>query len=422
MDLAVRAEQLSKRYSLGTAVGSYSLLSEDFFDAVRRVFGRQRALEPAEFREIWALNDVSFDIRPGEIVGVLGRNGAGKTTLLKVLARITDPTSGRAVIKGRVGSLLEVGTGFHQELTGRENVFLNGAILGMRSGEIKAKFDDIIEFAELQRFVDTPVKRYSSGMYVRLAFAVAAFLEPEILFIDEVLSVGDQAFQQRCLGRMGEIASSGRTIVYVSHNLASVSALCDRALLMEGGRLVLDGPVEPVLEHYLSTVQIEAAESLDHRQDRDGDGRLRIRRAVVSGPDGGPVRTGERCTFSLDYTMREPVQVGVVTVAVEGPFGEPLFVCSSAVSGDHLSIPGDEGAFVCTVPSIPLLAGRYSVTISVQTVGTIRDETLLDKVRNAVFFDVFETDVFGTGRLPNPAHGRILVEHSWHTEESRAAA
>ena len=206
-------------------------------------------------REIWALKDVSLEINEGEIVGVVGRNGAGKSTLLKVLARITEPTEGRAVIRGRVGSLLEVGTGFHPELTGRENVFLNGAILGMRRTEIREKFDDIVGFAELERFIDTPVKRYSSGMYVRLAFAVAAFLEPEILFIDEVLSVGDQAFQQRCLGRMGEIAHSGRTILFVSHNLAAVAALCTRAILIDGGQLLADGDVDDVITHYLSSVQ-----------------------------------------------------------------------------------------------------------------------------------------------------------------------
>ena len=252
MEPVVHAEGLGKRYLLGDSIGGYSRLTEDLGNVVGRVFGRRPTHEP-DAREIWALKDVSLEIGEGDIVGVVGRNGAGKSTLLKVLARITEPTEGRAVIRGRVGSLLEVGTGFHPELTGRENVFLNGAILGMRRAEIRAKFDDIVGFAELERFIDTPVKRYSSGMYVRLAFAVAAFLEPEILFIDEVLSVGDQAFQQRCIGRMGEIAHSGRTIVFVSHNLASVSALCNRAILIDGGRLTRDGEVDDVLEEYLST-------------------------------------------------------------------------------------------------------------------------------------------------------------------------
>ena len=222
MATVIKADGLSKRYTIGNAVGGYSRLTEDITDAAARLL-RRRPGERVEktSRELWALDDVSLEIEEGEVVGVIGRNGAGKTTLLKVMARITEPTRGRAVVMGRVGSLLEVGTGFHPELTGRENVFLNGAILGMRRSEIRQKFDDIVSFADVERFIDTPVKRYSSGMYVRLAFAVAAFLDPEILFIDEVLSVGDQEFQQRCIGRMGEIARSGRTILFVSHNLAS---------------------------------------------------------------------------------------------------------------------------------------------------------------------------------------------------------
>ena len=413
---AIQAEGLGKRYRLGTTVGTYSLLSEDFGRALARVLGRPSTRRSAE--QIWALDDVSFTIHEGEIVGILGRNGAGKSTLLKVLARITEPTTGRAVIRGRVGSLLEVGTGFHQELTGRENVFLNGAILGMRGAEIKQKFDAIVEFAELERFIDTPVKRYSSGMYVRLAFAVAAFLEPEILFIDEVLSVGDQAFQQRCLGRMGEIASSGRTIIYVSHNLASVSALCDRALLLVGGQLVMDDRVEPVVDHYLSSVQVDAGESLDDRRDREGDGRLRLRRVEVRGAAGGVPRTGEECTIRLQFTARAPTPIGLVSIAIEGAFGEPLFVCSNFVTGDDFDTAEQDGTFVCTIPYLPLLAGRYSITAAVHAPGTIMEAAIMDRVRNAVYFDVFERDVFGTGRLPDPSHGRFLIDHRWDLEET----
>ncbi len=320
------------------------------------------------------------------------------------------------MIRGRVGSLLEVGTGFHPELTGRENVFLNGAILGMRRAEIRAKFDDIVDFAELERFIDTPVKRYSSGMYVRLAFAVAAFLEPEILFIDEVLSVGDQAFQQRCIGRMGEIAHSGRTIVFVSHNLASVSALCNRAVLIEGGRLIEDGDVDQVLEHYLSAVQVQAGETLGHREDREGEGPLRIEAIQIAGPGGGTVRTGEPCTITLSYTGA-PSQASVMaSFAVEGPFSEPMFVCSSEVSGDDLVATGPTGDLVCTIPSLPLLSGRYSLYLYVRVNGT-----LSDKVRNAIYFDVFESDVFGTGRLPSTAHGRFVVAHAWSTGDRAGA-
>jgi homopolymeric O-antigen transport system ATP-binding protein len=415
MNPVIQATGLSKRYAIGNAVGGYSRLTEDITDFAARLLRRRPDTRiEATARNLWALKDVSLEVGEGEIVGIIGRNGAGKTTLLKVMSRITDPTEGHAEIRGRVGSLLEVGTGFHPELTGRENVFLNGAILGMRKAEIASKFDEIVAFAEVDRFLDTPVKRYSSGMYVRLAFAVAAFLEPEILFIDEVLSVGDQAFQQRCIGRMGEIANGGRTVLYVSHNLASVGALCDRALLIDGGRLVMDGAVDQVIDHYLSGIQTYAGDFLGNRQDREGDGRLLVQRVDVSAPGGGPVRTGERCDVRLQYIAATPFDDVVVSIAIQGPFNEPLFDCSSEVSGGDLET-SKGGVFVCSIPSLPLLAGRYSATIYVRANGVVAD-----KVANAVYFDVFESDVFGTGRLPNPQYGRFLVDHSWSTENELA--
>jgi lipopolysaccharide transport system ATP-binding protein len=417
LSAAIRVEGLSKRYTIGNTAGGYSRLTEDVSDALGKLIGRRPGgrIEATE-RELWALRDVGFEIREGEVVGVVGRNGAGKTTLLKVMARITEPTSGWAELRGRVGSLLEVGTGFHPELTGRENVFLNGAILGMRKREIVSKFDDIVGFAEVERFIDTPVKRYSSGMYVRLAFAVAAFLEPEILFIDEVLSVGDQAFQQRCIGRMGEIANSGRTILFVSHNLASVGALCERAILLEAGTVVRDGRVDEVLEHYISTVQTLAGESLEHRLDRQGDGRLRVVRADVVGADGSPPRIGSDTEIRLAFqTELTGAEVGV-SVAVEGPLGEPVFVCSSRVTGDTLAARSRSGELVCSLPRLPLLPGRYSLSLYVEANGV-----LADWVRNALFFDVFEHDVFGTGSLPPTTHGRVLVPHSWEVEDGVVA-
>jgi lipopolysaccharide transport system ATP-binding protein len=409
MAAVVQVEGLGKRYMLGNTAGGYSRLTEDITDAFARLFRRTPdARVESTARELWALRDVSLEIDEGEIVGVIGRNGAGKTTLLKVLARITDPTEGRAVIAGRVGSLLEVGTGFHPELTGRENVFLNGAILGMRRSEIRSKFDDIVEFAELQRFIDTPVKRYSSGMYVRLAFAVAAYLEPEILFVDEVLSVGDQAFQQRCIGRMGEIATSGRTILFVSHNLASVSALCSRGILMDSGGVVVDGPVDDVIDHYVSSIQSVAGQSLDHREDRQGDGRLRIAAIDVASANGGPARTGVDC--DLCFTYRSTVSDGnlAVSIGVEGPLGEPIFFGANAITGEPLVLDGFEGQLVCSIPSMPLLPGRYSLTYYIEVNGE-----LADWVRNAIYFEVFESDVLGTGRLPPTTHGRVLVPQAW---------
>jgi lipopolysaccharide transport system ATP-binding protein len=409
MASVITATGLGKRYTIGNAVGGYSRLTEDLSDVVSRLFHRRA--EPhveASTRLLWALKDVSLEIGPGEVVGVVGRNGAGKTTLLKVMSRITEPTEGRAEIRGRVGSLLEVGTGFHPELTGRENVYLNGAILGMRRAEIRAKFDEIVEFAEVERFLDTPVKRYSSGMYVRLAFAVAAFLEPEILFIDEVLSVGDQAFQQRCIGRMGEIAHSGRTILFVSHNLASVSALCTRAMLIEGGRLIKDGAVDDVIGHYLSTVQTLAGQTLEHRQDRQGDGRLTIVHGEVSASAGGPPRTGSDASVRLSYRTQSSGGEISVSIGVEGPLGESVFSSSNRVTGDLLLAQAPEGEIVCDLPALPLLPGRYSLTVYVEINGV-----LADWVRNALYFDVFESDLYGTGRLPPTTHGRVLVQSNW---------
>ena len=246
---AITAEGLSKRYRIGELQAGYGTLRDSLARAAKRVGHRHHHAK----EHIWALEDVSFELQEGEVLGLIGRNGAGKSTLLRVLTRITAPTSGTATIRGRIGSLLEVGTGFHPELTGRENVFLNGAILGMRRKEIARKYDDIVEFSGVSRFIDTPVKRYSSGMYVRLAFSVAAFLEPEILLVDEVLAVGDAEFQRRCLGRMEDMGESGRTVVFVSHNMQTIAQLCDRAILLEGGSVVLDGESADVVARYLQS-------------------------------------------------------------------------------------------------------------------------------------------------------------------------
>ena len=304
-----------------------------------------------------------------------------------------------------------MGTGFHPELTGRENVFLNGAILGMRGSEIRAKFDDIVAFAEVERFIDTPVRRFSSGMYVRLAFAVAAFLEPEILFIDEVVSVGDQAFSSDASGAWESSPTAVERFSSSASDLASVSALCSRAVLIDGGRLVMDGEVDAVIDHYLSSIQPSTGASLEQREDRTGDGRMRARRVEVFGPNGGSVRTGEPCTFRLDYAASSPFADVVANIVVEGPLGEPLFVCSNEVSGDELQASDDRGAFVCSIPAMPLLAGRYSVITYLRANGVAADT-----VRNAAYFDVFESDVFGTGRLPDSHYGRFVIDHSWSVE------
>jgi lipopolysaccharide transport system ATP-binding protein len=285
---AIAAEALSKRYRIGELQRGYGTLRDSLAGLARRL----RETGHHHHEEIWALRDVSFDVAEGEVLGVIGRNGAGKSTLLKVLTRITTPTSGRASIRGRVSSLLEVGTGFHPELTGRENVFLNGAVLGMKRREIVRKLPDIMEFSGIEQFMDTPVKRYSSGMYVRLAFSVAAHLEPEIMLVDEVLAVGDAEFQRRCLGRMEEIGGTGRTVLFVSHNMQAVAQLCDRVILMDGGEVVLDGPSTEVVAHYLQLGHGSASEEVwPDVATAPGDDLVRIRRVRIVDEDGARTDT-----------------------------------------------------------------------------------------------------------------------------------
>jgi lipopolysaccharide transport system ATP-binding protein len=285
MAIAIEVDSLSKKYRLGEYQAAYGTLRETLVHAARRV-ARKEHHSPE--REIWALRDVSFDVPEGQVLGVIGRNGAGKSTLLKILTRIATPTTGRAEIRGRVGSLLEVGTGFNQELTGRENVYLNGAILGMKRREIERRFDDIVEFSGVEKFIDTPVKRYSSGMYVRLAFAVAAHLEPEIMLVDEVLSVGDAEFQRRCLGRMEELGNSGRTVLFVSHALPAVAQLCDRAIWINGGQIVADGRPAEVIANYLHQTHSAGTERVWPEASAPGDDLAQIHAIRVPAHDGMP--------------------------------------------------------------------------------------------------------------------------------------
>src|SRR3954463_12524104 len=316
-DVAIRCEALAKQYEIGERE-AYRALRDVITDAVAAPFRRLRAAARhssvrnggGEKPTIWALKDVSFEIKRGEVVGIIGRNGAGKSTLLKILSRITEPTLGSVDIWGRVGSLLEVGTGFHPELTGRDNIFLNGAILGMKKAEIARKLDEIIAFAEVEKFIDTPVKRYSSGMYVRLAFAVAAHLEPEILIVDEVLAVGDASFQKKCLGKMGEVAQGGRTVLFVSHNMAAVQSLCKKAVYLKTGQVQEIGPVNQVVQSYLKTAAETEANPLDQRRDRQGDGSARFTAVRIETADegGGLITTASRLKVTIDYESDRPLR------------------------------------------------------------------------------------------------------------------
>jgi len=321
--------------------------------------GGSALLEGDEIEEFWALRDVGFEIRRGEVVGVIGRNGAGKSTLLKILSRITEPSEGRVTIDGRVASLLEVGTGFHPELSGRENIFLNGAILGMGRAEIRRKFDEIVAFADVERFLDTPVKRYSSGMHVRLAFAVAAHLEPEILVVDEVLAVGDAEFQKKCLGKMSEVAQGGRTVFFVSHNMSAVQALCGRGLLLDRGKLVAEGPVAEVIRGYVAALESASGEA--PRLEIPIGADLTLRRLAFG---QGGVRSGEPAPFQLEFAGSGAVVLSELTLLIYSELGVRIGLldlrradlCNVPVPKQGLTISG-------RVHSLPLVEGRYRVGI-----------------------------------------------------------
>ncbi len=409
-EVAVRATGLGKEYRLGEHTG-YRLLSEALTQRVRRL-GRGRP--PRE--RLWALRDVSFDVPRGETFGVVGHNGAGKSTLLKVLARVTAPTEGAVELRGRVGALLEVGTGFHPELTGRENVFLNGAILGMTRTEVQRKFDEIVDFAEVRRFVDTPVKRYSSGMYLRLAFAIAAHLEPEILIVDEVLAVGDLAFQEKCLGRMEQAAGEGRTVLFVSHNLAAVRKLCPRSMLLSHGRKFAEGPTDAVLDAYVRTVRADAATGLRDRPDRQGNGRFRftsLRLESAGRPVDVPV-SGRDLDVVLGYESRDGTRVRHATFAVSAytALGALVLHCQSDVAGAAFAELPPAGEVRCRLPRLPLPAGRYTLNVF----GTAAAD-VADWVQRACELTVAEGDFFGSGRVPPQGHQTVLVDQSWNLHE-----
>jgi len=360
--VAVRVEQLSKRYTRGTS-SSYLRFSEMLWRTVRHPF-RPANSATAQTAEFWALQNLSFDVRSGEVLGVIGRNGAGKSTLLKLLSRITRPTSGRIAWRGRIGSLLEVGTGFHPELTGRENIFLNGAVLGMTRGEIARKLDEIVAFAEIDAFLDTPVKRYSSGMYVRLAFAVAAHLEPEILLVDEVLAVGDYAFQRKCLGKMQDVATAGRTILFVSHNLTAVTSLCSRAILLEQGRLIEDGHPEAVVKRFLTSGVNSDWEQLWTGSEAPGTDRVRLRRVALQpqGLEPGlPIDVSTPVDLVVDYQKQIDDGATNVSLFLQNLQGVVLFNTVSALCD------GPRGSYrgVVRIPGNLLNNGMHRVRVMV---------------------------------------------------------
>jgi lipopolysaccharide transport system ATP-binding protein len=370
---AISVEEVSKRYRLGTGANlSYRTLR----DSIGSLFRRRSAPQP-QGDLLWALRDVTFDVAEGEAIGLIGHNGAGKSTLLKILSRITEPTTGRATLRGRVASLLEVGTGFHPELTGRENIFLNGAILGMSRTEIRRNFDAIVDFAGIQTFVDTPVKRYSSGMYVRLAFAVAAHLTPEILLVDEVLAVGDADFQRRCLGRMNEVAHSGRTVVFVSHNLASIEELCPRTLLFKNGRVEKMGPTRQVIGHYLSMRTGQSSWDLGNAHNRVGTGRARITRAELLHAEHRTPRDvvgfAEPFCIRMHYDAHERIERPVFGLALLNRKSERVFLTHTPESNLRIEFIHGTGYVDCVVKTPNLLPDTFQLELWVSDVAYVKD-------------------------------------------------
>jgi lipopolysaccharide transport system ATP-binding protein len=422
-DIVIVAENVSKRYLVGHQSAQrerYTTL-RDVASREARNFARKAVdfvrgreiVQGDEVEEFWALKDVSFEVKRGEVLGIIGRNGAGKSTLLKILSFITEPTQGRTILRGRVASLLEVGTGFHPELTGRENIFLNGAILGMTHAEIVRKFDEIVAFAEVERFLDTPVKRYSSGMYVRLAFAVAAHLEPEILIVDEVLAVGDADFQKKCLGKMHDVATNqGRTVLFVSHNMAAVENLCGSALLLSEGRCVAFGDTPVVVQEYLRDMSHVIATPLGERSDRTGSGDVRFVSVSLEDHNGSNLsafQCGAEAILHLAVENRTESELrnAHISLGIDNEVGQRVALLDTMLVGTDISgLPPGYGSVRVVIPRMALIPGRYQLTIYSTVNGIIADW-----IKNAAVFDVEAGDYFGTGRLLLDEQGMVLLDH-----------
>jgi lipopolysaccharide transport system ATP-binding protein len=427
-NMVISVENLSKSYRLGQISGK--TLSDDLKAWWARQRGQpnpllgvgQQDYGNRDGETVWALKDVSFTVEQGEALGIIGSNGAGKSTLLKILSRVTAPTTGQVKIKGRIASLLEVGTGFHPDLTGRENIYLNGAILGMSKIEVGHKFDEIVDFSGIETYIDTPVKRYSSGMYVRLAFAVAAHLEPEILLVDEVLAVGDAAFQKKCLGKMGDVAKKGRTILFVSHNMAAIQSLCSRAIVINGGVLIADNSSDMAVKYYLNLHSQKAQQPVNTRQERLGDGNVRFTGAWVEDDQGNPINmavSGQNIRIVATYETQtiQSLKNLSFSFSLHGPIGETITDLSSEGAGFFWETAPKKGKVICRLSRLPLKSGKYTFNVCcrVNQIGA-------DLVQDAGEVTVENGDFFGTGKLPPNSYGLFLFDQQWQLVEDLNAA
>ena len=433
MPPAISISSLGKRYRYGGATPLSANLRADITDWVKGVFQRKGGAHPTlqEVHEqhvagspdyFWALKDINLDIKQGEVVGIIGRNGAGKSTLLKILSRITPPTAGKIEYHGRIASLLEVGTGFHRELTGRENIYLNGSILGMKRAEIARKLDEIVAFAEIEKFLDTPVKFYSSGMYVRLAFAVAAHLEPEILVVDEVLAVGDAAFQKKCLGKMGDVARQGRTVLFVSHNMAAIENLCSRGVLLHEGTVHYAGEVREVINAYLKDVLRKTiARSLRNRVDRKGSGQLKVIDFWLEDDTGNRlvgIRSGQDCVFAFEYSCPENHSQRNVTFsfAILNNQAFSLILHRTNFKNQDFSTVPASGIIYCRVPNFPLVAGTYLIGTFAEVNSIVADDPGV-----IAEFQVEQGDFFSTGHPGLSSHSPFLIDGEWSVQQKQHA-
>lgn len=407
----IRVEHLGKCYRLGAHNVTYNTLR----DRLAGIFQRKSQAHSGIATEHWAVNDVSFTVEQGEVVGLIGRNGAGKSTLLKILSRITTPTRGQAVLLGRLASLLEVGTGFHPELTGRENIFLNGAILGMSRAEVRSHFDEIVAFSQIEKFLDTQVKYYSSGMYVRLAFAVAAHLNPEILIVDEVLAVGDHEFQKRCLGRMRDVAKSGRTILFVSHSMPAVESLCSRAILLSGGRVEADGRPRDVISAYLVPAKSDSCWEVRDVTDREGNGRARFLRVeLLNATSALPIchlPFGESVRVRCHYVAHERIEKPVFGVAVLTDRDERVFLTDNVEAGYPIEFIEGEGFVDCVIENLTVLPGTFQLEV---WIADIRWSRFVDHLRPVGQFEISaESNASYVSDLSLSGRGIVFVKSSF---------
>jgi lipopolysaccharide transport system ATP-binding protein len=405
---ALQVSRLSKRYRLG----EYSADTQ-FREVIIRAFAKLARREPEQEQIVWALRDVSFDVQQGEVVGIVGRNGAGKSTLLKLLSRITHPTSGSLKARGRVASLLEVGTGFHEELTGRENIFLNGSILGMKKKEIEQRLEEIVEFSGINQFIDTPIKRYSSGMRLRLGFAVAAHLSPDILLVDEVLAVGDADFQKKCLDAMDGLRTSGRTVLFVSHNMAAVEHLCSRCIWIEAGRVRADGDARSVVAEYMKTFAQSSTGTvnLEEIESRIGNGEARFTRLEFLNEAGETVnfiRSGDKLTIRMHYRAHKSFRDMVVGINVHSEYGTLLAASNNWATGNDIPVvePG-EGFADFEIDCLYLLPGRYYLSL------WLGWKTYYDVLKNCIAFDVEPSNYYGSGRGIESRFGLMFLPSRW---------